>query len=69
MSRTPGRSHWLIASEGWQEVAQACIYRIGSLRRVESGRGVDEVEGSAGEEEEPMALSDQVPAGAASPAP
>jgi hypothetical protein len=28
----PGRTHWLIAQDGWEEVAQACIDWIGSLR-------------------------------------
>jgi pimeloyl-ACP methyl ester carboxylesterase len=32
----PGRTHWLIGQEGWEEVAQACIDWIGSLAVVES---------------------------------
>jgi pimeloyl-ACP methyl ester carboxylesterase len=28
----PGRTHWIIAQDGWEEVAQACIDWIGSLR-------------------------------------
>jgi pimeloyl-ACP methyl ester carboxylesterase len=32
----PGRTHWLIAQDGWEEVAQACLDWIGSLRAVES---------------------------------
>ena len=28
----PGRTHWLIAQDGWQEVAEACLDWIGSLR-------------------------------------
>jgi len=28
----PGRTHWLIAQDGWEEVAQGCIDWIGSLR-------------------------------------
>ena len=39
----PGRTHWLIAQEGWEEVAQACIDWIGSLGVTESWRGADEV--------------------------
>jgi dipeptidyl aminopeptidase/acylaminoacyl peptidase len=27
----PGRTHWLIAQQGWQEVAQGCLDWIGSL--------------------------------------
>ena len=30
----PGRTHWLIAQDGWQDVAQACTDWIGSLRDV-----------------------------------
>jgi pimeloyl-ACP methyl ester carboxylesterase len=36
----PGRTHWLIAQDGWEEVAQACIDWIGSLG-VEPPRRVD----------------------------
>lgn len=32
----PGRTHWLIAQEGWEEVAQACIDWIESLGAVVS---------------------------------
>jgi pimeloyl-ACP methyl ester carboxylesterase len=32
----PGRTHWLIAQDGWEEVAQSCFDWIGSLRAVES---------------------------------
>ena len=32
----PGRTHWIIAQDGWEEVAQACIDWIGSLREVAS---------------------------------
>jgi hypothetical protein len=28
----PGRTHWLIAQDGWEEVAQACLDWIGSLQ-------------------------------------
>ena len=45
----PGRTHWLIAQDGWQEVAQACIDWIGSLApRVESG--IDKAGDLAGKE-------------------
>jgi dipeptidyl aminopeptidase/acylaminoacyl peptidase len=27
----PGRTHWLIAQDGWEEIAQACLDWIGSL--------------------------------------
>ena len=27
----PGRTHWLIAQDGWEEVAQACLDWIGTL--------------------------------------
>jgi pimeloyl-ACP methyl ester carboxylesterase len=30
----PGRTHWIIAQDGWEEVAQACVDWIGSLRAV-----------------------------------
>jgi hypothetical protein len=30
-----GRTHWLIAQDGWEEVAQACIDWIGSLHPME----------------------------------
>jgi pimeloyl-ACP methyl ester carboxylesterase len=34
----PGRTHWLIAQDGWEEVAQACIdWTVASRRRVASG--------------------------------
>jgi len=32
----PGRTHWLIAQEGWQEVADGCLDWIGSLPATES---------------------------------
>ena len=38
----PGRTHWLIAQDGWEEVAQACIDWIGSLGAVSSPRQVTE---------------------------
>jgi pimeloyl-ACP methyl ester carboxylesterase len=38
----PDRTHWLIAQDGWQEVAQACLAWIRSLTAVESPRRVDE---------------------------
>ena len=44
----PGRTHWLIAQDGWQEVAQACIDWIGSLRPRSRHRGSDEVGDVAG---------------------
>jgi hypothetical protein len=28
----PGRTHWLIAQDGWTEVAQGCADWIGSVR-------------------------------------
>jgi pimeloyl-ACP methyl ester carboxylesterase len=28
----PGRTHWLIAQDGWEEVAQGCLDWIGTLR-------------------------------------
>jgi hypothetical protein len=30
----PGRTHWLIAQDGWKEVAQACLDWIESLTRI-----------------------------------
>ncbi len=39
----PGRTHWIIAQDGWEEVAQACIDWIGSLRP--EGTGVTRVSG------------------------
>lgn len=44
----PGRTHWLIAQDGWEEVAQACIDWIGSLHAVESPWRVDEGPSVAG---------------------
>jgi pimeloyl-ACP methyl ester carboxylesterase len=38
----PGRTHWLIAQDGWEEVAQACIDWIEQLRAVESPSGPGE---------------------------
>jgi pimeloyl-ACP methyl ester carboxylesterase len=32
----PGRTHWLIAQDGWQEVAQVCTDWIASLRATQS---------------------------------
>ena len=37
----PGRTHWLIAQPGWEEVARACIDWIGSLRVAETPRGIE----------------------------
>ena len=37
----PGRTHWLIAQDGWQEVAQACVDWIGSIRVVEAPRAIE----------------------------
>jgi len=37
----PGRTHWLIAQDGWQEIAQACIDWIGSLPARESSRSAE----------------------------
>jgi pimeloyl-ACP methyl ester carboxylesterase len=42
----PGRTHWLIAQDGWQEVAAGCLDWVGSLRTTESSRGADEVRAS-----------------------
>jgi pimeloyl-ACP methyl ester carboxylesterase len=38
----PGRTHWLIAQDGWEEVAQACIDWAESLDAIASPRRVDE---------------------------
>jgi len=35
----PGRTHWLIAQDGWEEVAQGCIDWISSVALVESRPG------------------------------
>jgi pimeloyl-ACP methyl ester carboxylesterase len=42
----PGRTHWLIAQNGWQEVAQGCVDWVMSLPAPGSSRGADEVVGS-----------------------
>jgi pimeloyl-ACP methyl ester carboxylesterase len=34
----PGRTHWLIAQDGWEEVAQACLDWIESLARTSTDR-------------------------------
>jgi pimeloyl-ACP methyl ester carboxylesterase len=39
----PGRTHWIIAQDGWEEVAAGCLDWVGSLRATESSRGADEV--------------------------
>jgi pimeloyl-ACP methyl ester carboxylesterase len=39
----PGRTHWLIAQDGWEEIAQACIGWIASLPAAHARRGGDEV--------------------------
>jgi pimeloyl-ACP methyl ester carboxylesterase len=36
-----GRTHWLIAQDGWEEVAQACIDWIRSLRVVDTPRAIE----------------------------
>lgn len=36
-----GRTHWLIAQDGWEEIAQACIDWIGSLPVVETPRAIE----------------------------
>ena len=36
-----GRTHWLIAQDGWEEIAQACIDWIGSLPVVETPRVIE----------------------------
>jgi pimeloyl-ACP methyl ester carboxylesterase len=61
----PGRTHWLIAQDGWQEVAQACIDWIGSLAPKESKRASDKAGDSAGKEGS-MQPNEQVLAGPAS---
>jgi len=38
----PGRTHWLIAQDGWEEVAQACNDWIGSLHAIQSLVRLDE---------------------------
>ena len=38
----PGRTHWLIAQDGWEEVAQACVDWIQSLRALELSAHVQE---------------------------
>ena len=40
----PNRTHWIIAQDGWEEVAQACLDWIGSLQ---DEPGFDERSGSA----------------------
>jgi pimeloyl-ACP methyl ester carboxylesterase len=39
----PGRTHWLIAQHGWEEVAQTCNEWIGSLRVAEAPRAIEPV--------------------------
>jgi pimeloyl-ACP methyl ester carboxylesterase len=39
----PGRTHWIIAQPGWEEVAQACIEWIESLRATQASRGAIQV--------------------------
>jgi pimeloyl-ACP methyl ester carboxylesterase len=39
----PGRTHWLIAQHGWEEVAAGCLDWVMSLRAPGSSRGADEV--------------------------
>jgi pimeloyl-ACP methyl ester carboxylesterase len=39
----PGRTHWLIAHDGWEEVAQACIDWVASLGATDPSRSADEV--------------------------
>ena len=46
----PGRTHWLIAQDNWQEVAQACIDWIGSLAPTESNRARNKAGTFAGRE-------------------
>lgn len=48
----PGRTHWLIAQDGWQEVAQACIDWVASLAPADSHRGSDEVGAIADDKQE-----------------
>jgi pimeloyl-ACP methyl ester carboxylesterase len=36
----PGRTHWLIAQDGWEEIAQACVDWVGSLGVVEAPRAI-----------------------------
>jgi pimeloyl-ACP methyl ester carboxylesterase len=38
----PGRTHWLIAQDGWEEVAESCIEWIQSLRAVDPPRDAQE---------------------------
>ncbi len=51
----PGRTHWLIGQEGWEEVAQACIDWIESVLAVESGRKDGEMDVPVDREDVPMA--------------
>ncbi len=51
----PGRTHWLIAAEGWEEVAQACIDWIDSVLAIDSGRKAAGVEDLADLEDVRMA--------------
>jgi pimeloyl-ACP methyl ester carboxylesterase len=52
----PGRTHWLISQDGWEEVAQACLDWIGSLSDTESWRGADEVGTSIDKRDKAQAL-------------
>jgi hypothetical protein len=54
----PGRTHWLIAQDGWQEIAQACIDWIGSLSAGESSRSAERATSVA--EEVSMRLDRQI---------
>ncbi len=46
----PGRTHWLIAQDGWEEIAQACVAWINSPAVGAAARGPLAPEGLAGEE-------------------
>jgi pimeloyl-ACP methyl ester carboxylesterase len=52
----PGRTHWLIAQDGWEQIAQACVEWIVSLRTRES-RSPYAVPSSARKEEGNMRVS------------
>ncbi len=51
----PGRTHWIIAQPGWEEVAQACIDWIGSVRSADPVPAADAV-GIPVDEETPMRI-------------
>ena len=61
----PGRTHWLIAQDGWEEVAQACVDWIASLAPKESKRGSDKARDFAGKKGS-MPPTEQALAGPAS---